>query len=64
MYREAVRGKLMLQNNKSDMQRLITKAVVAWWRSLEHQSSAIAVMRFPETKQGIQVSKVVIPFGF
>jgi hypothetical protein len=49
MYREAVRGKLMLQNSRSDMQRLITKAVVAWCRSFEHQSSAIAVMRFPKT---------------
>jgi hypothetical protein len=54
----------MLQNSRSDTQRLITKAVVAWCLSLEHWSNAIAVMRFPETKQSIQIRKVVIPFEF
>jgi len=37
----------MLQNSRSDMARLITKAVVAWCLSLEHRSNAITVTRLP-----------------
>jgi hypothetical protein len=51
MYREAVRGKLMLQNSRSDIARLITKAVVAWCLSLEQRNNAIAVMRLPRKSE-------------
>ena len=50
MYLLAVRGKLMVENKRSDIAKLMTNIVVAWHRSFGHLSNATTVNRFPENK--------------
>lgn len=46
-YLEAVRGRLMEQKSRSETHRLMTKAVVAWIRSLTLLLRAMMVTRLP-----------------
>ena len=48
MYLLAVRGKLIVENKRSDIAKLITNIVVACDRSLGHLSKATTVSKFPE----------------
>ena len=50
MYLLAVRGKLMVENKRSDIAKLMTNIVVAWHLSFGHLSNATTVNRFPENK--------------
>ena len=50
MYLLAVRGKLMVENKRSDIAKLMTNIVVAWHRSFGHLSNATTVKRFPENE--------------
>jgi hypothetical protein len=47
MYLLAVRGKLMVENKRSDIAKLMTNIVVAWHLSFGHLSNATTVNRFP-----------------
>ena len=48
MYLLAVRGKLIVENNRSDIAKLMTNIVVALVRSLGHLSKATTVNRLPK----------------
>ena len=47
MYLLAVRGKLIVENKRSDIAKLITNIVVACDRSFGHLSKATTVSKFP-----------------
>lgn len=47
IYREAVKGRLIIQNSKSEMHRDNTNAVVAWLLSLEFRNNATIVIKLP-----------------
>ena len=47
MYLLAVRGKLIVENKRSDIAKLITNIVVACDRSFGHLSKATTVNKFP-----------------
>ena len=56
MYLLAVRGKLMVENKRSDIAKLMTNIVVAWHLSFGHLSNATTVNRFPEKiKKGLHL---------
>ena len=48
MYLLAVRGKLIVENNRSDIAKLMTNIVVALVRSLGHLSKATTVNKLPK----------------
>ena len=50
MYLLAVRGKLIVENKRSDIAKLITNIVVACDRSFGHLSKATTVSKFPVRK--------------
>ena len=55
MYLLAVRGKLMVENKRSDIAKLMTNIVVAWHLSFGHLSNATTVNRFPEKNKSLHL---------
>ena len=59
MYLLAVRGKLIVENKRSDIAKLITNIVVACDRSFGHLSKATTVNKFPVREIKDLISKIL-----